>query len=136
MGEILHASGNDKMIKPNSFPGPNHPHVRNAGLAALGPLPAVPCHLDYTPRNLLRANTGAVAVIDFEHARYDLAARDLVRLASRIWPDRPDLEVAFLAAYGPLSEVDRKVIEHGTHLDRLTAAVRATGRNLPAVTPT
>src|SRR5439155_24912796 len=98
--------------------------------------PAVPCHLDFPPRNLLRAPEGAVAVIDFEHARYDLAARDLVRLASRIWPNRPDLEDAFLATYGPLTELDRQVIEHCTHLDRLTAAVRATGCSLPAVTPT
>lgn len=104
-------------------------------LATLGPLPAVPCHLDFTPRNLLRAPEGAVGVIDFEHARYDLAARDLVRLANRIWRDRPDLEDAFLASYGSLSDLDRQVIEHCTHLDHLTAAVRATGRSLPAVTP-
>jgi Ser/Thr protein kinase RdoA (MazF antagonist) len=105
-------------------------------LATLGPLPAVPCHLDFTPRNLVRAPDGAVGVIDFEHARYDLPARDLVRLASRTWPDRPDLEAAFLATYAPLSDLDRQVIEHCTYLDRLTAAVRATGRNLPSVTPT
>jgi len=43
---------------------------------------------------------GTVHIIDFEHARYDLAARDLVRLADRIWRDRPDLEDAFLARYG------------------------------------
>lgn len=51
-------------------------HLR--ALAALGPLPVVPCHLDFTPRNLMRAPDGAVRVIDFVHARYDLAARDLV----------------------------------------------------------
>jgi Ser/Thr protein kinase RdoA (MazF antagonist) len=109
-------------------------HLRE--LATLGPLPAVPCHLDFTPHNLMLAPEGAVAVIDFEHACYDLAARDLVRLASRIWSDRPDLEDAFLARYGPLSDVDRQVIEHCTHLDHLTAAVRGAGRTLPVVTPT
>nr|WP_237439701.1 phosphotransferase [Amycolatopsis rubida] len=104
-------------------------------LAALGPLPAVPCHLDFMPRNLLYAPGGIVRVIDFEHARYDLAARDLVRLADRIWRERPDLEEAFLARYGPLSDVDRHVIEHCAHLDALTAAVRATGRALPVGRP-
>ena len=108
-------------------------HLR--ALAGLGPLPAVPCHLDFTPRNLLYDADGGVCVIDFEHARYDLAARDLVRLADRVWRDRPDLETAFLTRYGPLSELDRQVIEHCTHLDALTAAVRATGRTLPVDTP-
>lgn len=109
-------------------------HLRD--LAALGSLPAVPCHLDFTPRNLLRDPQGTVRVIDFEHARYDLAARDLVRLADRIWRDRPDLEDAFRTHYGALSEMDRQVIEHCTHLDALTSAVRATGRALPVGTPT
>lgn len=104
-------------------------HLRD--LAAIGPLPAVPCHLDFTPRNLLYDSTGNVHVIDFEHARYDLAARDLVRLADRVWRDRPDLEAAFLDQYGSLSEVDYEVIEHCTHLDTLTSAVRATGHALP-----
>lgn len=108
-------------------------HLR--ALAALGPLPAVPCHLDFTPRNLLYHAERGVGVIDFEHARYDLAARDLVRLADRVWRDRPDLENAFLTRYGPLSELDQQVIEHCTHLDALTAAVRATGRTLPAGAP-
>lgn len=104
-------------------------HLRE--LTRLGPISAVPCHLDYTPRNLLVTAIGKVAVIDFEHARYDLAARDLVRLATRAWPDRPDLEYAFLQGYGRLSEQDRQVIEHCSHLDALTAAVRAAGRNVP-----
>ncbi|MGH3467456.1 MAG: phosphotransferase [Thermocrispum sp.] len=111
-----------------------HAHLRD--LAALGSLPAVPCHLDFTPRNLLYDPLGTVRLIDFEHARYDLAARDLVRLADRIWRERPDLEDAFLARYGSLSELDRQVIEHCTHLDALTAAVRATGRALPVGKPT
>jgi Ser/Thr protein kinase RdoA (MazF antagonist) len=111
-----------------------HAHLRE--LATLGPLPAVPCHLDFTPRNLLRTPDGTVSIIDFEHARYDLAARDLVRLASRIWHHRPDLEHAFLTTYGPLTDLDRQIIKHCTHLDNLTAAVRSTGRNLPTITPT
>lgn len=104
-------------------------HMR--ALAELGPLPAVPCHLDFTPRNLLCDTQGRIGVIDFEHARYDLAARDLVRLSDRVWRDRPDLQDAFLTGYGPLSDLDRQVIEHCTYLDTLTAAVRTTGRTLP-----
>jgi len=102
-------------------------------LSDLGPIPAVPCHLDYTPRNLLAEPSGRLAVIDFEHARYDLAARDLVRLATRIWPSRPDLEDAFVVGYGPLSALDRQVIEHCTHLDALTSNVRGAGRAAPTV---
>ncbi|MGH3614340.1 MAG: phosphotransferase enzyme family protein [Pseudonocardia sp.] len=109
-------------------------HLRD--LAALGSLPAVPCHLDFTPHNLLYDPDGTVRIIDFEHARYDLAARDLVRLTDRIWRQRRDLQDAFLARYGALSELDRHVIEHCTRLDALTCAVRATGRALPVGKPT
>jgi Ser/Thr protein kinase RdoA (MazF antagonist) len=122
-----------KSILPAPKRADIHAHLRD--LATLGPLPAVPCHLDFTPRNILHDARGTVRVIDFEHARYDLPARDLVRLASRIWPERPDLEDSFLTRYGILSELDRKVIEHCTHLDALTAAVRATGRTLPVGDP-
>jgi Ser/Thr protein kinase RdoA (MazF antagonist) len=120
-------------ILPASDQAETHMHLRE--LAKLGPVPAMPCHLDFTPRNLLRAANGAVGVIDFEHARYDLAGRDLVRLTSRIWRDRPDLEDAFMASYGSLTDLDRPVIEHCIHLDKLTAVVRSTGRNPPPVTP-
>ncbi|UGT70846.1 aminoglycoside phosphotransferase family protein [Nocardia gipuzkoensis] len=108
-------------------------HLR--ALAALTGIPAVPCHLDFTPRNLLYTPGGSVHLIDFEHSRLDLAARDLVRLADRYWRQRPDLEAAFLTTYGPLTELDHQVIEHCIHLDRLTTAVRATGRSLPPTDP-
>jgi Ser/Thr protein kinase RdoA (MazF antagonist) len=107
-------------------------HLR--ALAGLAPIPAVPCHLDYTPRNLLISPTGAVAVIDYEHTRYDLAARDLVRLDTRTWTHRPDLKAAFLDGYGPLSDTDRHVITHCSHLDTLTAEIRAIGR-APGASP-
>ncbi|TQS41812.1 aminoglycoside phosphotransferase family protein [Cryptosporangium phraense] len=93
-------------------------------LTELAPIEAVPCHLDFMPRNLLVRPGGGVAVIDFEHSRYDLAARDVVRLADRVWPERPDLEEAFLAGYGALDERDREVIAHCIPLDRLTGTVR------------
>jgi Ser/Thr protein kinase RdoA (MazF antagonist) len=84
----------------------------------------VPCHLDFTTRNLIAQPNGDVAVIDFEHSRRDLAARDLVRLATRTWLQRPDLEEAFLHGYGPLNDLDRQIIEHCAHLDALTAIAR------------
>lgn len=99
-----------------------------AALTELAPIPAVPCHRDYMPRNWILQPNRQLGIIDFEHTRYDLAARDLVRLATRIWPTRPDLEQAFLDGYGPLSAADRQVIDHCTDLDRLTAAVRARQR--------
>jgi Ser/Thr protein kinase RdoA (MazF antagonist) len=124
-------------------------HLRD--LAALGPLPAVPCHLDFTPRNLMctmieegRNVLGhqieatapspivTVAAIDFEHARFDLAARDLVRFATRVWPNRPDLEAAFVGGYGDLTDLDRQVIEHCSHLDALTGVVRRSHRSAGA----
>jgi Ser/Thr protein kinase RdoA (MazF antagonist) len=101
-------------------------------LADLGPLPTTPCHLDFTPGNLLRDDDGQVNLIDFEHARPDLPARDLVRLATRIWPTRPDLEHAFLNGYGPLSDQDREVIARCSPLDHLTSTVKAAGRRPPA----
>lgn len=98
-------------------------HLR--ALADLGRIDAVPCHLDYTPRNLLATHDGAVGIIDFEHSRYDLAARDLVRLATRTWTIHPQLRDAFLAGYGALTELDWTVIEHCSHLDILTRIARA-----------
>ncbi len=104
-------------------------HLRD--LATIRDVPVVPCHLDFTPRNLILAPDATVRLIDFEHARMDLAARDLVRLTDRYWRHRSDLETAFLIAYGPLTDLDRQIIEHCTYLDRLTKAVRATGCHPP-----
>jgi hypothetical protein len=97
------------------------------GLRELGPIPAVPCHLDFTPGNLVRDDQSRLRLIDFEHTRYDLAARDLVRLAIRTWTDRPDLEEAFQTTYGTLTDLDRKVINHCRHLDDLTRTARSRG---------
>lgn len=90
-------------------------------LRDLAPLPATPCHLDVMPRNMIYGDDGVVRLIDFEHSRYDLPARDLVRLATRIWPRRPDLRDSFLDSYGQLTAIDHEVIEHCAHIDALTA---------------
>jgi Ser/Thr protein kinase RdoA (MazF antagonist) len=102
-------------------------HLR--ALEGLVGLPTVPCHLDFTPRNVL-VGPGGITVVDFEHARYDLAARDLVRLAARTWTRRAGSRSAFLHGYGALTDTDDQIIEHCQHLDRLTAAARAAGVEL------
>ena len=93
-------------------------HMR--ALQDLAPLPAVPCHLDFMPRNMIYADDGIVCLIDFEHSRFDLPARDLVRLAARVWPLRPDLRASFLDDYGQLTMTDHEVLEHCIYLDALT----------------
>jgi len=90
--------------------------------------PSPPCRATSTSRHatLVRGDDGTMRLIDYEHARYDLAARDLVGLATRVWPRRPDLKESFLFfTYGELDDLDLAVIEH---VDALTARVRAAGR--------
>lgn len=82
-----------------------------------------PCHLDFQPRNLLWHPEHGLHLIDFEHARPDLAARDLVRLATRHWTNRLDLKTAFLNGYGPLSASDAAVLQHCAALDATTTLV-------------
>jgi hypothetical protein len=85
----------------------------------------VPCHLDFQPRNWLVTTSGDVSLVDFEHARVDLPARDLVRLRFRIWPDQPALRDAFLDGYGrPLTPDEDQLIWHLGALDALTAITR------------
>jgi Ser/Thr protein kinase RdoA (MazF antagonist) len=103
-------------------------------LAQLAPIAAVACHLDYAPRNLLRSPAGVISIIDFEHARYDLAAR-ATSCACPATSGRPGLEEAFCQGYGALSALDRQVIEHCLHLDVLTAAMRASGQAVRARAP-
>lgn len=69
---------------------------------------AVPCHRDYTPRNWLVTQNDGIwrGVIDFEHTRWDVRARDLCRWWDREFLERPDLVRAFFAGYagGPPNE--------------------------------
>lgn len=64
----------------------------------------VPCHRDLAPRNVVVRGADGQAVlvglVDFEHARPDLPWFDLVRLATEVWGERPDLEAAFMDGYG------------------------------------
>lgn len=97
-------------------------------LAALGRGPVLrgsPCHLDFQPRNWLVSQSGDVSLIDFEHSRIDLTARDFVRLRFRIWTARPDLQDAFFDGYGrPLTEAEDELVWHLGALDALTALAR------------
>jgi Ser/Thr protein kinase RdoA (MazF antagonist) len=97
-------------------------------LAALcdGPvLRGSPCHLDFQPRNWLVSQSGDVSLIDFEHSRIDLTARDFVRLRFRVWAARPDLQDAFFDGYGrPLTKDEDELVWHLGALDALTALVR------------
>ncbi|MDR7303879.1 phosphotransferase family protein [Haloactinomyces albus] len=98
-------------------------------LAAL-PAPRVAaCHLDFQPRNLLWHTDGRIRLIDFEHSRIDLAARDLTRLATRYWSHRPDLKTAFLTGYGPLSSNDQAVLNHATALEAVTSIAHGLRNN-------
>lgn len=97
-------------------------------LAALHDLDAPsggPCHLDYQPRNWLIDSAGTLRVIDFEHARVCLQARDFVRLQFRYWPSRPDLRAAFFDGYGrQLTAEEQQLVRHCAAIDVLTGLVR------------
>lgn len=98
-----------------------------AALHALGAPDGGPCHLDYQPRNWLLDQAGTLRVIDFEHARIGLQARDFVRLQFRFWASRPDLRAAFFDGYGrSLTEEENQIIRHCGAIDALTALVRGT----------
>lgn len=60
---------------------------------------AVPCHLDYSPRNWLVVDS-VVYVIDFEFARRHCWQQDLSRLFFGVWQDAPAAREAFLDGYG------------------------------------
>lgn len=68
-------------------------------LPAMAGCRRVPCHRDAGPRNWLVEGERLTGVIDFEHARGDVAEVDLARLATTVWPRRPALRTAFLDGY-------------------------------------
>ncbi|MGH3685851.1 MAG: phosphotransferase enzyme family protein [Pseudonocardiaceae bacterium] len=106
-----------------------------ADLAVADRLPLVPCHLDYQPRNWMIDVAGDLRVIDFEHARLDIAIRDLVRLEFRHWTERPDLREAFLDGYGrSLDDNERALLKACAAIDAVTAVVRGHARDDPVLT--
>jgi Ser/Thr protein kinase RdoA (MazF antagonist) len=96
-----------------------------AALRTIGVPYGTPCHLDFQPRNWIVGESRNLALVDFEHARTDLPARDLVRLHFRIWPSRPDLQDAFFDGYGHhLTDAEAELVWHLGALDALTALAR------------
>lgn len=85
-------------------------------------LSRVPCHRDYTPRNWLvdlAHDEMTFSVIDFEHARADLALLDTVRLETEVWLEHPEFKAAFFGGYGALSEEEEQVLHSLTALEAL-----------------
>ena len=71
------------------------------GLPALDGASAHSIHRDFHPRNWLTHPSGALAaVIDFEHARWDVRAADLNRPWDKEFHRNPRLIDAFFSAYG------------------------------------
>jgi Ser/Thr protein kinase RdoA (MazF antagonist) len=106
-----------------------------AALTMIGVPRGVPCHLDFQPRNWLVDESENLALIDFEHARTDLPARDFVRLRFRVWPSRPDLQDAFFDGYGRrLTDAEDELVRHLGALDALTALARGRQTGDPTLT--
>ncbi len=68
------------------------------------------CHRDFRPDNWVWDGT-RLQVIDFEHARPDHPLVDVVKLATEVWPDRPDLEAAFRSTYEADATIDEAVLD-------------------------
>ncbi|MDQ0769266.1 hypothetical protein QF031_002015 [Pseudarthrobacter defluvii] len=64
-----------------------------------GPVPVVPTHGDWQPRNWL-INGAELRVIDFGRFAFRPAVSDFCRLAAQQWRSNPVLEVAFFEGYG------------------------------------
>ena len=104
-------------------------------LKTIGVPHGFPCHLDFQPRNWLVDESRNLSVIDFEHARTDLPARDFVRLRFRVWQSRPDLQDAFFHGYGRrLTDTQDELVWHLGALDALTALARGRQTSDPALT--
>jgi Ser/Thr protein kinase RdoA (MazF antagonist) len=81
----------------------------------------VPCHRDFTPDNWLWDGQ-QLAVVDFEHARLDLAVGDLAKLAVGVWSRAPRLATAFFDGYGsPLGAADCTRLRHAVVLHGLAS---------------
>jgi Ser/Thr protein kinase RdoA (MazF antagonist) len=78
----------------------------------------VACHRDFAPNNWLWDGE-TLTVLDFEHARPDLALVDLAKLCVGSWSQQPDSASAFFAGYGRIaSDLERRqlravVVLHG-----------------------
>jgi tRNA A-37 threonylcarbamoyl transferase component Bud32 len=84
-------------------------------------------HGDYQPRNWL-VHEGRVSVIDFGRGGQRSWVSDLVRMRSKDFHDRPDLEAAFMLGMGrELDDDDRDVLELETVRDAIATVVWSHG---------
>jgi hypothetical protein len=105
-----------------------------AALQALGIPDGGPGHFDFQPRNWVVDGAGTLRVIDFEHARIGLQARDFTRLHFRYWATRPGLRDAFLDGYQrQLTAAEQQAMIHCGALDVLTALARGAQTGDPAL---
>lgn len=132
-GRVRHWTSQAKTLLPAEDATVVESHL--AALRTIGIPRGFPCHLDFQPRNWLVDESGSLSLIDFEHSRTDLPARDLVRLRFRVWPSRPDLQDAFFDGYGRrLTDAENELVWHLGALDALTALVRGHQTSDPALT--
>lgn len=98
-----------------------------AALRTLGVPDAGPGHFDFQPRNWVIDQAGTLRVIDFEHSRVGLQARDFTRLHFRYWASSPSLRDAFFDGYQrPLTATEQQAVIHCGAIDALTALARGT----------
>ena len=84
-------------------------------------------HGDYQPRNWL-VHEGRIAVIDFGRGAQRSWVSDLVRLRSKDFHQRPDLEAAFMRGTGrELTADDRAVLELETMREAVGTVVWSHG---------
>lgn len=104
-------------------------------MSALPSPVAVPCHLDYSARNWLVDDDGALRVIDFAGAGRDVWVCDLRRLEFGTWATQPGLREAFFDGYGRMPTADDEALLRASGaLTAVSRIVRGTERNLPKAT--
>jgi hypothetical protein len=97
------------------------------GLRALGIPDGGPGHFDFQPRNWIVDQNGTLHVIDFEHARIGLQARDFTRLHFRYWASHPRLRDDFFDGYRrQLTADEQQAMINCGAIDALTALARGT----------
>ena len=103
-------------------------------LRSLGIPDGGPGHFDFQPRNWLVDRDGALRVIDFEHARIGLQARDFTRLHFRYWASQPRLRDGFFDGYRRwLTAAEQQAVVHCGAIDALTSLARGTQTRDPAL---
>ncbi|MET7740289.1 aminoglycoside phosphotransferase family protein [Streptomyces sp. NPDC005385] len=105
-----------------------------SALPRCGLLPAEWRHGDFWERNLLW-NGQRCALIDFERSEPGPCVADFVKLATSLWPDRPELRTALFEGYGrPLSEAEEYALTAFAAADAASALAYGPRHGDPLVT--